>query len=104
MLRDRQRLHYIKVDSVEGGSEHWRKLFGEPLLQISQKSHSSCNLVGADLLNFAGPEYAEVVSGRKNFKTSHAGKSVGSQTLRKHLGNDSKKRNAPKEESHRRTA
>ena len=40
--------------------------------------------VGADLLDFAVPEIAEVVSGRKNFKT--AAKSVGRQTLRKQLG------------------
>ena len=40
--------------------------------------------VGADLLKFAVPEIAEVVSGRKNFKT--AAKSVGRQTLRKQLG------------------
>ena len=36
--------------------------------------------VGADLLEFAVPEIAKVVSGRKNFKT--AAKSVGRQTLR----------------------
>ena len=46
--------------------------------------------VGADLLEFAVPEIAEVVSGRKNFKT--AAKSVGKQTLRKHLGSGSRKR------------
>ena len=40
--------------------------------------------VGADLLEFAVPEIAEVVSGRKIFKT--AAKSVGRQTLRKQLG------------------
>ena len=40
--------------------------------------------VGADLLEFAVPEIAEVVSGRKNLKT--AAKSVGRQTLRKQLG------------------
>ena len=34
--------------------------------------------VGADLLEFAVPKIAEVVSGRKNFKT--AAKSVGRQT------------------------
>ena len=39
--------------------------------------------VSADLLEFAVPEIAEVVSGRKNFKT--AAKSVGRQTLRKQL-------------------
>ena len=40
--------------------------------------------LGADLLEFAVPEIAEVVSGIKNFKT--AAKSVGRQTLRKQLG------------------
>ena len=37
--------------------------------------------VGADFLEFAVPEIAEVVSGKKNIKT--AAKSVGRQTLRK---------------------
>ena len=46
--------------------------------------------VGADLLEFAVPEIAQVVSGRKNFKT--AAKSVGRQTLRKQLGSGSRKR------------
>ena len=40
--------------------------------------------IGADMLEFAVPEIAEVVSGRKNFKT--AAKSVGKQTLKKQLG------------------
>ena len=40
--------------------------------------------IGVDMLEFAVPEIAEVVSGRKNFKT--AAKSVGKQTLRKQLG------------------
>ena len=43
--------------------------------------------VGADLLEFAVPEVADVVSGKKNFKT--AAKSVGRQTLRKQLGEGS---------------
>ena len=46
--------------------------------------------VGGDLLEFAVPEIAEVVSDRKNFKT--AKKSVGRLTLRKQLGSGSKKR------------
>ena len=46
--------------------------------------------VGADLLEFAVPEIAEVVSGRKNIKT--AAKSVGRQTLRKQLGEGSRRR------------
>ena len=45
--------------------------------------------VGADLLEFAVPETAEVVSGKKNIKT--AAKSVGRQTLRKQLGERSRR-------------
>ena len=45
--------------------------------------------VGADLLEFVVPENAEVVSGRKNIKT--AAKSVGRQTLRKQLGEGSRR-------------
>ena len=50
--------------------------------------------VGADLLEFAVPKTAEVVSGRKKFKT--AAKSVRRQTLRKQLGSGSKKLTASK--------
>ena len=46
--------------------------------------------IGADLLEFAVPDIAEVVSGKKNFKT--AAKNVGKQTLRKQLGSGSRKR------------
>ena len=46
--------------------------------------------VGADLFEFAVTEIAEVVSGRKNFKT--AAKSGGRQTLRKQLGEASRRR------------
>ena len=45
--------------------------------------------VGADLLEFAAPESAEIFSGRENFKT--AAKSVGRQTLREQLGSGSRK-------------
>ena len=48
--------------------------------------------VGADLMEFAVPEIAEVVSGRKNIKT--AAKSVGKQTLKKQLDEGSRKRTA----------
>ena len=51
--------------------------------------------VGADLLEFAAPEIGEVISGRKSFKS--AAKSVGRQTLRKQLGEGSRrKRSASK--------
>ena len=46
--------------------------------------------IGADLLEFAAPEIGEVIGGRKSFKT--AAKSVGKQTLKKHLGSGSKQR------------
>ena len=44
--------------------------------------------IGADMLEFAVPEIAEVVSGRKNIKT--AAKSVGKQILRKQSGEGSR--------------
>ena len=46
--------------------------------------------VRAYLLEFAVPKIAGVVSGRKNFQT--AAKSVGRQTLRKHLGEGSRRK------------
>ena len=55
--------------------------------------------VGADLLEFAVPEVADVVSGKKNFKT--AAKSVGRQTLRKQLGGGKQKRSIPVKSSKR---
>ena len=45
--------------------------------------------VGADLLEFAAPEIGEVISGRKPFKS--AAKSVGKQTLKKQLGQGSRR-------------
>ena len=45
---------------------------------------------GADLFEFAVPEIAEVVSGRENFRT--AAEIVGRQTLRKQLGEGSRRR------------
>ena len=49
--------------------------------------------VGADLLEFAVPEVADVVSGKKNSKI--AAKSVGRQTLRKQLEDGKQKRSIP---------
>ena len=46
--------------------------------------------IGADLVEFAVPELAEVISGRKNFKK--AAKNVGRHTLRKQLGEGSRRR------------
>ena len=46
--------------------------------------------LGADMLEFAVPEIAEVVSGRKNIKAG--AKSVGRQTLRKQLVEERRRR------------
>ena len=48
--------------------------------------------IGADMLEIVAPEIGEVISGRKPFKS--AAKSVGKQTLRKQLGEGSRKRTA----------
>ena len=58
------------------------QVFGRTAIPILCKNIvPAAKRVGADLLEFAVPEIAEVVSGRKNFKT--AAKSVGKQTLKK---------------------
>ena len=49
--------------------------------------------MGADLLEFAVPEVADVVSEKKNFKT--AAISVGRQTMRKQLGGGKQKKSIP---------
>ena len=48
--------------------------------------------VGTDLLEFAVPEIAEVVSGKKRIKT--AAKSMGRQTLGKELSSGGRKRSS----------
>ena len=53
----------------------------------------AANRVVADLLEFAVPEVADVVSRRKYFKT--AAESVGRQTLRKQLGGGKQKQSIP---------
>ena len=45
--------------------------------------------IGADMLEFAAPEIGEVFSGRKSFKS--VTKSVGRQTLKKQLGEGSRR-------------
>ena len=48
--------------------------------------------LGADLLEFAVPESADIVTGRKNFNP--AAKNMGTHTLRKQLGTGGRKRTA----------
>ena len=46
--------------------------------------------IGADMLEFAGPEFEEINSGRKSINT--AAKDVGKQTRKKQLGSSRKQR------------
>ena len=46
--------------------------------------------IGAEMLEFAAPEFGEVICGRKSFKS--AAKSVGKQILKKQFGSGSKQR------------
>ena len=46
--------------------------------------------IGTDMLEFAAPEIGEVFSGRKSFKS--AAKSVGKKTLKKQLGEGSRRK------------
>ena len=46
--------------------------------------------VGADMLEFAVPEVADMVRGKQNFKS--AARNVGKRTLKKQLGNGSSRR------------
>ena len=58
------------------------QVIGRPAIPFLRKYIvPAAKRVGADLLEFAVPEIAEFVSGRKNFKTT--AKSVGKQTLKK---------------------
>ena len=67
------------------------QVIGRTAIPFSRKYiFSAAKRVVADLLEFAAPEVAGVVSGKKNFKT--AAKSVGRQTLRKQLGGGKQKR------------
>ena len=81
------------VDNLEGNSVHLHKLLGESQIHFCLNLFfQAAKRVGADLLAFAAPESAQIVSGRKNFKT--VAKSVGKQTLRKQIGSGGRKRTA----------
>ena len=61
---------------------------------LRQYFNPAVKRIGADMLEFAVPEIGEVISGRKSFKT--AAKSVGKQTLKKQLGEGSRRRTGRK--------
>ena len=70
------------------------QVFGRTAILFLRKNIvPAAKRVCADLLEFAVPEVADVVSGKNNLKT--AAKSVGRQTLRKQLGGGKQKRSIP---------
>ncbi len=79
--------YYRSVDRQRGrgfGALAQVKVIGRTAIPFLRKYIvPAAKRVGADLMEFVVPDIAEVVSGRKNFKT--AAKSVGRQTLKKQL-------------------
>ena len=63
------------------------------ILSLRKNIVPAAKRMGADLLDFEVPEVADVVSGKKNFKT--AAKTVGRQTLRIQRGGGKQKRSIP---------
>ena len=68
------------------------QVIGRTTIPFLRKDIVPAKRLGADLFEFAAPEVAEVVSGRKNFRT--AADSVGRQALRKQLGSAFRKKTA----------
>ena len=69
------------------------KVFGGTAIPFYRKYIvQAAKRVGANLVEFAAPTIAEVVSDRKNFRTT--AKNVGGQTLRKQWGSGTRKRTA----------
>ena len=67
------------------------QVFGRTAIPFLRKNIvPAAKRVDADLLEFAVPEIAEIITGRENIKT--AAKSVRRQTLRKQLGEGSRRR------------
>ena len=96
LLQDKWRFHSIEVlvNKVDGYLVHLQKLLGELLFHFCVIYRPAAERVGADSAKFAAPETAEVVSGRKKFKT--AAKGVEIHTLRKQSGSGSRRTTASK--------
>ena len=66
------------------------QLFGRTAIPVLRKYVvPAAKRIGADMLEFAAREIGEIFSGRKSFKS--AAKSVGKQTLKKQLGEMSRR-------------
>ena len=70
MRQDKEFFSSIEVlfESADQVSVHLHKLMWEPHFYLSKYIVPAAKRVGADLLEFAEPEIAETVSGRKVFK------------------------------------
>ena len=91
----------VELPSYKGVGRHRGRGFGalaqvngRTAIPFSKKYVPAARRIGADMLGFAVPEIADVVSGKQNFKA--AAKNVGRQTLKKQLGGGSRKRSASK--------
>ena len=91
-LRQVEIPYYRRVGRQRGrGFDALAQVIGRTAIPFLRKCIvPAAKRVGADLLEFAVPEIAEVVSGRSNIKTG--AKSEGRQTLRKQLGERSRRR------------
>ena len=89
-LRQVEISFYRRIARQRGrGFSAFAQVFGGTAIPFSRKYIvPAARLVGAALLEFAAPEIAEVVSGRKSFATAE--KNAGRQTLRKQFGSGSK--------------
>ena len=67
------------------------QVIGRPAIPFLRKYIvPAATRIGVDMLEFAAPEIGEVISGRNSFKS--AAKSVGKHTLKKQLGQGSRRR------------
>ena len=91
---------WVEIPFYRGAGRQQGRRFGE-IAQVNGRNPIPCSrnyiipaakLIGAEFLQFAWPQTAEVLSGREKFKT--ATKSVRRQTLRKQLGSGSRNRTA----------
>ena len=84
--------YYRRVGKQRGGGfGALAQVNGRTAIPFSRKYIvPAAKRIGSDMLEFAAPEIGEVISGRKSFKS--AAKSVGKQTLKKQLGEGSRRR------------
>ena len=92
MSREKELRYHRGVDREQGrGFGALAEVFGRPAVPFHRKYIvPAAGRIGADTLEFAVPEIADVVSAKKNI--NYSAKHVGRQSLRKQLGGDAGKR------------